>query len=91
MEKGPIQVKMKLTILTMMVIIIMDHIVEAIRMEMEEEEAMAMDIMATRTITTMQVYISYEYDCIFNQTYTPTLNSHINLCVFFHFLRIAAP
>ena len=60
MEKGLIQVKMKLTILTMMVIIIMNHIAEGIRMEMEEEEAMAMDIMATRTITTMQVYISYD-------------------------------
>jgi len=49
MEKGPIQVKMKLAVLTMMVIMIMDHIMEVIR---TEEDVMGMGIM--RTITTIQ-------------------------------------
>ena len=49
MEKGPIQVKMKLAVLTMMVIMIMDHSMEVIR---TEEDVMGMGIM--RTITTIQ-------------------------------------
>ena len=42
MEKGPIQVKMKLTILTMMVIIIMDHIAEVMRSSFRKHQRLTM-------------------------------------------------
>ena len=49
MEMDPIRVKMKLIVPTMMVIIIMDHIMEVIRMEEE-----GMDMAIVRTIMTIQ-------------------------------------